>query len=118
MAARAKGPASVMKGQPMPPKQMFPDQRSPLPTRLLIDVEEFANHPEMTSLVVSVRSGRGDVLAYGVTTWVGEEHVDLPRVIEAAYQAFVLCEEAEAPVEIVKEHHRATREALRPPPAA
>ncbi len=102
----------------MPARHLFPDCKSPFPTRLLIDIEEFAEHPDMTSLIVTVKSGRGEILAYGVTTWVGEEHVDLPRALEAAYQSFVLCEEADAPTLLVKEHHTASRDALRRPSVA
>ncbi len=93
----------------MAQREMFPDCRNPKAVRLVLDLQELADGADTSSLLVTVRSGRGEILASGVTLWRGEEHVDLPRALEAAHQAFINCDEPEAPPRVIEEHLRSAR---------
>ncbi len=104
----------VLEAPVLPASKLFPDCGTPEPTRIVLDLEEIGDAFGSCRLMVTIRSGRGHVLASGITEWVGAELVDMPRALEAAWQAFLFCEETDAAVEAIKlHHHHARKEAKR-----
>jgi hypothetical protein len=92
---------------------MFPDCGSPDPTIITIAIHQPGTETNLSTLLVTIHNDRHRVLASSFTRWHGSMHDYLLATVDAAYMAFVHCEDINDVPAIIQQHHQDAVEARR-----